>query len=356
MIGAGIIGLSTAYQLVEQGMTVTVYETGTPGFGQSAGQSRIFRHAHDDPRLVELAVRARAHWRRWSDELGAPLISQDGGLALGDVAVKRLPAMQAFPEIGARQIDSDDLHALLGVLADYDGPAVFDPSAGSIHTRTAIELLSRSLAPNLVNEQVISLAKVGDGVQVRCPTVVSDHGAAVICAGRGTVRLAAGVGMDLPVEIGAHVRVSFAPRLPQGRLPTLQDGSGAFGFTGVYAAAYPDRSGYGLGLADSVDAGTAGAIDAQALAAYADGAIEYVTRALPGLDPVPIGIVHCWVTTLPWGDDGVAIWQDGPVFALAGHNLFKHAPILGEALASSVDVGAVPTPFTPDDRLGSSGD
>ena len=356
VIGAGIIGLSTAYQLAQQGSTVTVYETGTPGFGQSAGQSRIFRHAHDDPRLVELAVRARAHWRRWEDELGAPLVSGDGGLALGDTALRRLPAMQQYSEIGAREIGSDELHSLLPQLAHYDGPAVFDPSAGSIHTRTVIELLSQSLGDHVVREQVISLRSVDDGVQVRCPTLVGEHAAAVVCAGRGTAALARGVGIEIPVQLGAHVRVSFAVRDgADGRLPTLQDGSGAFGFSGVYAAAYPDRSAYGLGLADSVDADVDGAIvDGDALARHAHDARAYVSRALPGFDSTPTGIVHCWVTTLPWGDDGVGIWQNGPVFALAGHNLFKHAPTIGETLALAVDVGSVPTPFTPADKLGAA--
>ena len=63
VVGAGIVGLATAYELAALGTNVTVYERATPGAGQSGGESRIFRHAHDDERLVALAVESRARWR-----------------------------------------------------------------------------------------------------------------------------------------------------------------------------------------------------------------------------------------------------------------------------------------------------
>lgn len=362
VIGAGIVGLAAAHHLAEQGCTVTIYETGQPGFGQSAGQSRIFRHAHDDPRLVDLAIRARRQWLAWEEFYDVPLLSCAGGIALGTSAINRLAILEQHPELRARPVTPDELAHLLPALAPYDGEAVHDPDGGSIFTRAAISAIAGRFAENIVTEQVISLREVPTGVEIRCPTTMNTHDAVVVCAGRGTAPLMRGLGVDIPVTLGAHVRVSFdrlAPASPPPpatpTLPTLQDGSNAFGFSGIYAAAYPDDCGYGLGTSDWVAAHEDGALtDPDALPRFAEQAVEYVRAALPGLDPTPHDIVHCWVTTLPWGDDGVGIWQSGNVVALAGHNLFKHAPVLGEALARTVVDGVVADGFEPEAQLGRS--
>jgi sarcosine oxidase len=59
----------------------------------------------------------------------------------------------------------------------------------------------------------------------------------------------------------------------------------------------------------------------------------YVERGMPGLDPEPASVRLCQTSILPWGADAFAVWRTGGVRVLAGANLFKFAPLLGELLA-----------------------
>lgn len=354
MVGAGIVGLCTAYALTELGATVQVYERGQPGNGQSGGESRIFRHAHDDPRLVALARDSRAVWAEWAERAGTELVSTDGAVAIGPAVNRRLPILQRLDGLAVRRIDADELRQLLPLLADYHGPAMFDEAGGSIRTRAAVDALTGWLGDGLVADEVLAVRPTPSGtVEVLAGGAQAEHSRVVVCAGRDTARLARSVGLSLPVRLSAHVRVTFNVAGNPSRLPCLQDSSGDFGEVGTYAAALPGNGRYGVGLSESValrDGGTF--VDPGRLTALADRAVAYVRRALPGLDPTPVEYRHCWVTRLPWNDDGIAAWKhDGLLFA-AGHNLFKQAPVLGRALARLALDQEPDVDLSPEARLG----
>ena len=355
VVGAGIVGLSTAYAAKQQGLSVTVYDAAPPGSGQSAGQSRLFRHVHDDPRLVAMAVESRAMWREWEAEFGTELVSGDGAVALGPAVPQRLELVADFPELPARRIDADELAARIPVLAEYEGPAMLDEAGGAIRTRAAISALAQRLRDDIVVDHVLALRPTTTGgIEVRTGTGRHEHDHAIVCAGRGTQALARGAGASIPLERSATLRVTFATKdEPPRGLSTLQDGSGAFGESGVYASPYPGNTHYAVGVGAHAPAGEDGSLtDPPELVAIADRTTEYVARALPGLNPTPVDYVHCWVTELPWASDGIAVWETPGASFLAGHNLFKHAPALGRALVQSVTDGKLADDLSPQSRLG----
>jgi sarcosine oxidase len=93
-------------------------------------------------------------------------------------------------------------------------------------------------------------------------------------------------------------------------------------------------------------------IDPAGLAVIAERTTEYVARALPGLRPEPVEVRHCWITELPWSPDGFAVWELGGLLIIAGNRLFKHAPVIGRALARAALGEALAPELHPESRLG----
>src|ERR1700722_13338282 len=87
VVGAGIMGLSTAHELAMRGQKVLLLEQFgfAHPFGSSHGDTRVIRTAYfEHPDYVPLALRA---WKKW-EELGEPrrteIIVRTGGLYIGD--------------------------------------------------------------------------------------------------------------------------------------------------------------------------------------------------------------------------------------------------------------------------------
>jgi hypothetical protein len=93
----------------------------------------------------------------------------------------------------------------------------------------------------------------------------------------------------------------------------------------VYAAPMPDGREYAIGL---------GGVQEPPVEEALDRLKGYVERAMPGLEAEPASVRLCQTSVLPWGADAFAVWDTGRVAVLAGANLFKFAPLLGELIAA----------------------
>jgi sarcosine oxidase len=326
VVGAGISGLSAAYALRRSGVGCRVFEAGVPGAGQSAGRTRVFRHGHDDERLTRLAVRAREEWVRLEAELGASLLGRQGVLICGPNVGERAAAFEAAG-VPARLVDRDEQVAALAALSPPEDEALLDELGGALDVRAVIDGLASALADELVTAEVFAVRDRGGHVELQTSEGLWEAGRAILCPGAGLHTLTAQLDLDIPLTVDLHTRAAFAVREPGGSLACLQDRSGVHGET-VYAAPMPDGRHYAVGLGGEHEPPVDEAIGRLT---------AYVERALLGLDPEPASVRLCRTSILPWGADAFATWRTGNVDVLAGANLFKFGPLLGELLADRSD-------------------
>jgi sarcosine oxidase len=338
VVGGGIVGLAAADALVRRGAGVVVIERGVPGAGQSAGAARGFRHLHAMPAQIADAVRARAGWDAWSARAGEPLVGKEGALRLGgDVEAEAARLRAAGVDASVIEAAGERHPAL----APGAGPLLWDPRGGAIRAARTIDWLRGDLGARIRRTDVRAAAagrlETADGV-VEC-------GHVVLCAGAGTERLWPHVTMRRAV----HLRVSFemagARAAPRGGAAswgaaTWADRSGRFGPPAYGVADGPGR--FALGLADLDAQPALRDPAAEAVPAGVDlGAVRerlhaYARAAFPGLGE-PAGEVVRLLTVLPGDDEDAYVLEcRAGVTVLAGHNLFKLAPLLGEAIADAV--------------------
>ena len=282
-----------------------------------------------------MVVRARVEWERLEEELGVRLLGREGVLICGPNVAERAASFEAA-EVPARRVDRHGQAEALSVMAAREDEALLDELGGSIDVRAAVDGLAGALGARIVAAQVFEVDERGDGVLLRTSEGLWSADRVIVCAGAQVHALSERLGLDIPLQIELHARASFRVREPGARLACLQDRSGAHGEV-VYAAPMPDGLEYAIGLGTEHEPPVDEALGR--LRAYAD-------RGMPGLDPEPASVRLCRTSILPWGADAFAAWRVGGVDVLAGANLFKFAPLVGELLAEGSDE------LSPDHQLG----
>ena len=352
VVGAGIVGLAAAGALARRGIAVRCVERAGPGSGQSAGLTRIFRHLHWEPELVALARESRAGWAEWEERAGRRLVGDEGAL-LVDEDPEGMRARLAEAGLRAEVVGREAQRAALPALGPGAGCAVWDPGGGAIRTARAVAALAGALGDRLMSAEVVGLHPDGGGVVVQTTEGVWRADRVLVCAGARTPELARALGLELPVAVAAHVRATFAvrPGLRGAPLACWIDATGESG-EAVYGGPVGGTGRYVIGLADhTADPPIAGPGAIMGSAADLRPSIArlraYAARAMPGLDPDPVGLRVCVTTALPWHRDAFACWTAGAVTLFAGNNLFKHAPSLGRLLADAVTGGRLPALLEP---------
>ncbi|MFH8983995.1 NAD(P)/FAD-dependent oxidoreductase [Streptomyces varsoviensis] len=238
VVGAGVIGASTALELARSGLRVTVVDRfGGAGNGSTSASSAVVRFTYPTVEGVTAAWESRHCWEAWRDHLGAPagepLASYIRcGVALLDVdfapralftrhfdavgvpyeewdadeLAARLPAVDTGRYWPPRPVDDDaffaDASGRLGALHTPDGGFVGDPQLAAANLAAAAR---RHGAAFLWNTRVTEVVRKGgrvrgvrlhDGTELSAPVVVNAAG-----PWSGRLNQLAGVGADFTVGL-----------------------------------------------------------------------------------------------------------------------------------------------------------
>jgi glycine/D-amino acid oxidase-like deaminating enzyme len=348
IIGAGIHGASLAFHLAERGWKPVVLEKATVAAGATGRSSGMVRMHYDVEAEARLAWRSHAYFRDWERRVGG-----DAGFT-GVGFLQMVPrheveplhlnvAMQQGVGIQTSVIDADDVRRLLpGVLIDDDQVAAYEPLSGYADpTASATSMMAAAVGrgARLVQGCAVTGVRVaGD----RVVGVDSSRGAfdapiVVDAAGAWAGRVAASVGLEVPVSVWRH-DVAYVQRPPD--IPRH------IGFIDFQNAFYSRPEGESLTLVALEDGnplqGDPDAPVDSAAPGFIERAAERVVSRLPQFARAGIHSAHS-------GQDGITPDQH-PIIGPAGPDGFwldcgfsgtgfKIAPAVGESLAQLIVEG-----------------
>ena len=219
VVGAGIIGASTAWHLARAGARVTVVDSTEPG-GISTQNSWAWINAswgNPEP-YFRLRLRAISEWHRLEREVPELRVAWVGSL-LWELPPERLRSFQLEHTAwgyDVRLVDRAHVQQLEPHLAHPPEMAVHAPTEGAVEPLAAVWALltaAQSLGATVIsNNRVRSLNLRGVrvvGVETSDGPLDADE--VVVAAGIGTKDLVAGVGFILPITGSPALLVRTQP-------------------------------------------------------------------------------------------------------------------------------------------------
>jgi sarcosine oxidase len=224
VVGAGIMGASTAYHLARRGARVLLLEQFTIGhaFGSSHGPHRIIRLAYETLDYVVLAKAAYALWHELERDASETLLIKTGGLDFGQpdaLGLKEIGANYAALGIAFDSVDAAEIHKRFPQIT---------PPAGSIgfyQEDYSMLAADRCVATSAVraktygaqiheNETVIAIEAHTDSVTVRTHAAQYHAAKIVLAAGSWMRPILIGLDIDIPLVVTKEQVAFMAAHTP----------------------------------------------------------------------------------------------------------------------------------------------
>lgn len=334
VVGGGVMGLATAWELTRRGLTPVVFERHGRGHheGASHGATRNFNNAYAEEHYLDLLVRAREGWDALARADDEPLLRLHGLVTHGDVDLHAIERRLGERGIDATLLSPDDAAARWSGMR-FGDPVLFSRDAGVVRAAAALEELERRImsAGGEVRWRtpVTRIEQTDDGVDLYLDDSRVRADVAVVTVGAWSERLLSDIRLPrlaVTEETPAH----FLP-MSEKTWPSFNHYVDTTRFPAtVYGMPTPGEGikvgFHGVGDVVDPDARPHRTTHAEALA-------EYVREWMPGLDPSSATPISCTYTST---DDGAFVLDRRGRLVVgagfSGHG-FKFAPGVGAVLA-----------------------
>jgi sarcosine oxidase len=357
VVGAGLLGLAAARELMLRGRDVVVFEQAEVGHtgGGSHGSARIFRYGYPDPEYVAMARLARSRWHDLESAAGRQLLVPAGQLSFGEETGLLASALR---QAGApvEWLTEREARARFPAVAT-GGPCLFEPESCVIAAGRVLAALAAQVPDLRAGHPVSRIEPDGDRVTVQAGDVRVTARTAIVTAGPWTAGLLAGTGVTLPTTPTLE-QVAYVVPADGGTTSGGTTGGGPpdgrppapealpifirFGDQMPYGLPEPGTGRYKVGLHPRGPIGGPGRSgpvippgrqDDTPDPALARDLMAAVRRYLPGYRPEPVAAQRCVYDNTP--DEDFVLDRAGPLVVgcgTSGHG-FKFGPLLGEWLA-----------------------
>lgn len=229
VVGGGIIGICTAYELSLRGVSVAVLEKGFVGAEQSGrnwGWVRQQNRAYDE---LPMAMHALRRWGELESEIGLDLGFRRSGILYGTTQSEEFETWERWNQ-GARErgfsselLSAAQLKGHLPNTAAHWVGGVWSPTDGRAEPGKAAPAIAEGARRNGVHLHQTCAVRGLDISAGRVAGVWTERGlvkaSTVVCAGGAwNSRLCRLYGIDLPVVniVGTAMRTSVAPEVISG--------------------------------------------------------------------------------------------------------------------------------------------
>ena len=347
IIGGGVMGTSTAYQLARSGVQgVVLLEAGELAGGSSGKPLGGVRAQFSDPANIALGARSLTAFHRFAEDFGVDIAYRQVGYLFLIREAADVPRYQASIDLqNAMGVDSMIISAAeAAALSPYvDGSAVvaaaWSPNDGFARPTAVVHGYAAAAvalgAEVRTGSPVVGIDRLGDGrVTVRTGNGLAVTTATIICTcGAWSGQLAAMVDVALPIE-PLRRQIAFTAPLrprPPSNTPFTIDYS-----TTAYFHCNEDSSGLLIGMADQSQEV---AFDTSVTTDWHAGLRDALSEFAPSLAQVPL--IAGWAGLYEMTPDCNAVIGEADTLERNGFRFLYAAGFSGHGFLQGPAVGEV---------------